>query len=161
MVTESSRIPDPNSIEYTEHLLACMSQRLEVLKLLKALGHSQTEASVGPEMNATMSLLARKQTLLDELAAIGTRMKPYMADDPGQRIWATPERRQECQAIADQGNALLQEALQRDQHLLDEMTARRDAVAAQLQDGKDSILAHSAYTADSLLSESQLDINDA
>lgn len=161
MSTESNRIPDRNSIEYTEQLLAYMSDRLEVLKLLKAIGRSQSEASLSSEMNTTMSLLARKQTLLDRLVTIGSEMEPYMSDDPEQRIWATPERRQECQKIADQGNALLHEALQQDQSLINEMTARRDAIAAQLQDGKDSILAHSAYTADSLLNESQLDINDA
>ena len=40
------------------------------------------------------------------------------------------------------------------------MTARRDAVAAQLQDGRDSILAQTAYLADSFLGDSALDIGD-
>ncbi|MEO8271114.1 MAG: hypothetical protein ABI557_15440, partial [Aureliella sp.] len=90
---------------------------------------------------------------------IQIKLKPYFNDDPEQRVWKSAQHRQRCRRLADHGQRLLQETMQLEQQALREMTSRRDAVAAQLQDGKDSILAHTAYMADSFLGESALDIS--
>jgi hypothetical protein len=145
--------------QYTETLVDCMQERLELLEALRALADAQAAASEHPEIDTTLSLLARKQALLQELANIQEKLSPYMRDDPNQRLWSSSDRRQHCQQLADQGQHLLQATLQLEQHSLEKMTSRRDAVAAQLRDGQDSILAHTAYRADQLLGESILDIS--
>lgn len=153
--------PHFDSAEYTEFLLQCMVERLEIARALQSLGRSQADAVDGADINATLRILARKQSLLEQLRILGQRLQPYFQDDPEARIWESPDRRHVCQQIADEGSRLLCEATQVDACLLDDMAQRRDALAAQLQDGTDSILAHSAYTAGNGLGISSLDICDA
>ncbi len=145
---------------YTEVLLACMLQRVELLSALKTLAESQQHAAAQTEVDTTLGLLARKQSLLDELAEVQIKLRPYHHDDPEQRLWRDRERRRQCQQVAQQGQGLLQAIMQLEHNALEQMTSRRDAVAAQLQNGQDSILAHTAYMADSMLDQSALDIED-
>ena len=149
-----------STFEYTETLHACMQARLELLDALKTLADAQVAAADNTEIDATLGLLARKQSLLEELAAVQEKLAPYMHDEPELRLWSSGHRRQQCQQLAEQGQQLLQATLQLEQGVLEQMTSRRDAVAAQLQDGRDSILAQTAYMADSLFGESALDIGD-
>jgi hypothetical protein len=153
-----SHYTDP-TCQYTETLVGYMQERLELLEALRALADAQAAASEHPEIDTTLSLLARKQTLLQDLANIQVKLSPYMHDEPSQRLWSSASRRQYCQKLADQGQQLLQATLQVEQHSLEKMTSRRDAIAAQLRDGQDSILAHTAYMADQMLGESVLDIS--
>ncbi len=151
---------DRHTTEYTENLLQCMQDRLGALTALRQLADSQADAATGGDVNVTLGILARKQTLLDQLSVIQQRLQPFFDDDPEARVWTSPERREACRQHAYEGSRLLQEIMQLEKTALDEMAGRREAVAAQLQDGKDSILAHTAYTADSMLCESALDIGD-
>lgn len=151
---------DTDQFAATETLLACLQERCELLEALKILAEAQAVAAGQTEIDATLGLLGRKQALLDELAVVQQKLQPYMADDPDQRRWSTPERRRQCQQLAQQGQRLLQATMQLEQQALEQMTSRRNAVAAQLQDGRDSILAHTAYMADSLLDSGTLDIGD-
>ncbi|MCA9158388.1 MAG: hypothetical protein KDA72_08680 [Planctomycetales bacterium] len=146
--------------QYTDILLHCMQERCDLLEALKTLAESQANAASHTEIDLTLGLLGRKQGLLEELADVQLRLKPYFNDDPEQRVWKSAEHRQRCRRLADQCQRLLQETMQLEHEALQEMTLRRDAVAAQLQDGKDSILAHTAYMADSFLGQSALDISD-
>ncbi len=146
--------------QYTDFLLNCMQERCDLLEALKTLAESQAIAASHAEIDLTLGILGRKQALLEELADVQNKLKPYFNDDPEQRAWKSAEHRQRCRKLADQCQRLLQETMQLEHEALQEMTSRRDAVAAQLQDGKDSILAHTAYMADSFLGESALDIGD-
>lgn len=148
------------SIEYTELLVDCMQARLEIARSLRQLADSQISAARDGEVNVTLGLIARKQALLESLASVARHMQPYFDDVPEQRLWRSPERREECRKISDLGSRLLSETLQLEQATLDEISRERDAVAAQLQDGKNSILARTAYSTDNLLHESALDISD-
>ncbi len=161
MSTQLSReIQEHNPFHYTETLLDCMQQRCELLEALRILAESQALAASQAEVDLTLGLLARKQSLLDELTEVHAKLRPYFDDDPEQRQWKSPAQRQRCRKLADEGQRLLQETMQLESESLSEMTARRDAVAAQLQDGRDSILAQTAYLADSFLGDSALDIGD-
>ena len=151
---------DTNQFETTEILLACLQERCELLEALKILAEAQAIAAGQTEVDATLGLLGRKQALLDELAAVQQKLQPYIVDDPEQRSWSTPQRRRQCQQLAERGQRLLQATMQLEQQALAQMISRRNAVAAQLQDGRDSILAHTAYMADSLLDSGTLDIGD-
>jgi hypothetical protein len=151
---------DPQTTEYTEVLLQCLQTRLELIKSLRTLSDSQSQAALHADVGVTLGILSRKQSLLADLSALQERMQPYYADDPETRVWSSPERRAYGQRISDEGSQLLQQAMQLEQAALDSMSNQRDAVAAQLQNGKDSILARTAYTADHLLSQSALDVSD-
>lgn len=151
-----------NSAEfhYTDCLLDCMRQRCELLDSLKTLAESQAMTAGHAEIDSTLGVLGRKQALFEELAEVQQKLQPYLHDDPECRLWRSAEQRQRCRQLAEQGQRLLQETMHIEQHTLQEMTSRRDAVAAQLQDGQDSILAQTAYQADSLLGAGALDIGD-
>lgn len=151
---------DSADFQYTDFLIGCMHQRCKLLEALKTLSESQSIAASHSEIDQTLGLLGRKQALLAELADVQTKLKPYFSDDPAQRVWRSSEHRMRCRSLADQCQRLLQETMRLDHEALQQMTARRDAVAAQLRDGRDSILARTAYMADSFLEESALDIGD-
>lgn len=151
---------DSAEFHYTDFLLECMRQRCELLAALKALAESQAMTAEQAEIDLTLGVLGRKQALFDELAEVQHKLQPYMHDDPQSRKWSSAQQRQRCRQLAEHGQRLLQETLHIEQHTLQQMTSRRDAVAAQLQDGQDSILAQTAYQADSLLESGSLDIAD-
>lgn len=145
---------------YTDFLLDCMHQRRQILDALKTLAESQAMTAEQAEIDLTLGVLGRKQALFDELADVQQLLQPYMNDDPESRLWRSSEHRQQCRQLAEQGQRLLQETMHIEQLTLQEMTSRRDAVAAQLQDGQDSILAQTAYQTDSMLGPGVLDIAD-
>lgn len=151
---------DPHSTEYTEALLQHMSGRLEILSRLRDLGRQQSATATTANADATLNILARKQTLLDELRALHSRLGPYQADDPEARVWTSEQRREQCRQLADESRRILQEVISLEQTTIDEFSNCRDAIAAQLQDGTDSVLAHSAYTAGNSLSDGELDLSD-
>lgn len=151
---------DASTTVYTEFLLQCMLQRLELLRALVELAEAQQQAVSQNATDATLGILARKQSLIAELLDSQAALQPYMHDDPEQRCWRSPQRRQECRDAAEEGKQLLLQIARIDQSALESLTSRRDAIAAQLQEGKDSTLAKSAYTADRVFQESNLDILD-
>lgn len=161
MTAPASHATD-NSTEfrYTDFLLECMRQRCELLDALKTLAESQAMTAGQAEIDLTLGVLGRKQALFEELAEVHQKLKPYLTDDPESRLWRSAEQRQHCRQLAEHGQHLLQQTMHIEQQTLQEMTSRRDAVAAQLQDGQDSILAQSAYQADNLLGAGMLDIAD-
>lgn len=152
--------PDPGSVEYTENLLSCMQERLGILQALRTLADSQATAAHAGDIDVALGHLSRKQGLLEDLQALQHRLSPYFQDAPDERVWQSSQRRQQCRQVVEAGKRLLQETLQLEKNCIDELTSRREAVAAQLQDGQDSILARTAYTADNLLVQSTLDIDD-
>ncbi len=150
----------PNKHDYTERLLNLMQRRLELLQSLDAVCDLQTECTDDPDVSVLLKVLSRKQVLLEELEVLRQDLEPYLLDDPARRVWKSIERRQYCQLIAEQGHNLLRKMMAGDEATLQEVSRRRDAVASQLQDGTDSVLARTAYTADYILDASELDIGD-
>ena len=151
---------DTNSTEGTQLLLQCMRQRRDLLQALRVLSDSQTAAAQNSDVSVTLGILSRKEVLLEELALIREQLRPFHHDDPEQRHWSSPAARRECQQLADEGDRLLNETMRIEEITLAEVSGQRDAIAAQLQNGKDSILAHNAYTAGEQLDESSLDLSD-
>ncbi|MCA9134145.1 MAG: hypothetical protein KDA45_13350 [Planctomycetales bacterium] len=151
---------DPTSIHYTEFLLQCMQDRLEVLHALHSVTNSQMQVAVHGEVDTTLGLLASKQSLIDELTMVQQRLHPYFNDDPEARVWQSPQRHDQCRQLAAEGGRLLQEIIHLEKNALEEISGRREAIAAQLQDGQDSILARTAYAADNLLATSTLDVGN-
>ncbi len=145
---------------YTEQLFACMFQRYELLDALNTLAETQSLIASQNDVDVMLGLLARKQTLLEELAAVQERLEPYFTDQPDERVWQSSARRELCRKYSEQGQLLLAAIMQLEEGALTELTSRREAVAAQLQDGKDSIIASTAYRTDNVLGNSRLDIDN-
>ncbi len=158
--SDLSHIEYLTHIEYTENLFACLQERCELLEALKTLAEAHAMIATQSEVDVILGLLARKQALLEQLAEVQERMKPYFSDEPDNRIWKSNERKEQCRQVAKQGQQLLTYIAQLEHTALNELTLRREAVAAQLQDGKDSIIASSAYRSDDLLAGSTLDIGN-
>ena len=137
-----------------------MRQRRDLLVALRSLTNAQQDAIQTSEPSITLGILARKSSLLDELSEVHYQLIPFHHDDPELRTWATPERRQLCRQLADEGQQLLREIIAVEQATVDAVSTQRDAVAAQLQDGTDSIIASNAYTAGDLLNQSTLDLSN-
>lgn len=154
----SYALDDSAEFQYTDLLLGCMRQRCEILEALRTLAESQAMTAGQAEIDLMLGVLGRKQALFEELADVQRLLQPYMHDDPESRLWRTPQQRQQCRQLAELGQRILRETMHIEQQTLEDMTLRRDAVATQLQDGQDSILAQTAYRADSLLGEGTLDI---
>lgn len=149
---------DRRSTQYTDLLLECIQQRLELARNLRQLNHAQAAVASSGETDALLSILSRKQSLLESLNALQQRMLPYQDDIPQDRVWATTEHRLRCQEMAAEGGRILAEAMQLEQNTLEEFTARREAIAAQLRDGSDAISARNAYAANDQITGSVLDI---
>ncbi len=151
---------DTNSTAGTNLLLQYMQQRRDILYALRLLTDSQTQAARSADVNVTLGILSRKESLISELTALLQLLQPFHADDPDQRQWSSAEARAQCRRLAEEGDRLLEETVRIEESTLAEVTSQRDALAAQLQNGKDSILAHNAYTAGVTLNESSLDLSN-
>ena len=152
---------DPRSEAYTERLISCMQSRLDLAQSLLALSQAQLSSVSQEDPNVVISILGRKQTVLDSLTALQDTLRPYFGDDPELRIWASPQRRDACRELAASSSKLLAQAMQLEEKTIGLVEEKRNAVAAQLQSGSDSVLASTAYQSGSRLEEGQLDISDA
>lgn len=162
MQTNASDLPHSvdEKYEYTERLFACMFQRYELLDALYTLAETQALIASQNDVDVMLGLLARKQTLLEELATVQERLEPYFTDQPDERVWKSIARRELCRKYSEQGQQLLASIMQLEEGTLTELTSRREAVAAQLQDGKDSIIASTAYKTENVLGNSTLDVDN-
>ncbi len=129
----------------TERLIALLESKLSLLMALRDLALHQAEVVAGHELSELMTLLSRKQLLMDRLAAIQDALSPYAHDDPETRPWVSPERRRMGQRIKGQCDELLQELLVMETRSIDNMTLQRDVVASQLQQVTDALRLSRAY----------------
>ncbi len=148
------------SVQQTEFLLQCMRQRRDILQDIRLLTDSLSSAAHAADAEVSLGILARKDALLEEFSKVRQALRQYEQDDPERRIWTSPARRAECQQLADEGNRFLAETVHIDQATLQELHNHQQAIAAQLQNGTDSILARSAYTAGQQIGESILDVGN-
>ena len=114
-----SESSDPQSTQYTEFLLHCLQERLKLLKAIRSLSDSQSQAALHGDVEVTLGLLARKQSLLEELSVLQSRLQPYHMDNPEDRVWLSAERRVYCQQISEECRHLLNQAMQLEQSALD------------------------------------------
>ena len=149
---------DRTSVAYTEKLFQLVRRRRDALTAIHHLTKTQSSLSGDSKAEMLARLLAQKQIHLDELADITFQMAVFQQDDPESRNWSSPQRREQCQVLADEAKELLAKVIRYEEKTISEMSEQRDAVAAQLQSGKDSVLAKNAYQAGEQLEEGQLDL---
>jgi hypothetical protein len=74
----------------TEALYALMEAKLALLTGLLDLATQQSEVVTRHETQELMTLLARKQVLMDRLFGLQSELKAFASDDPEERRWLSP-----------------------------------------------------------------------
>lgn len=148
-------------VNYTDTLHALMAAKVEVLEQLCELAKQQATVTQSGDATILLSFLSRKQPLMDRLGELQAQLAVYVDDDPTARVWRSSELRQQCRTASEQSQQLLAEIVLLEKQSLDQMSERRDALAAQLQDGRDGKLAAQAYHSSASLAEGSLDLTSA
>lgn len=145
----------------TQQLSAVLERQLIVLSALKMLAVQQADCLGADHVELLLSLIARKQPLVEEFMQLHTMLKPFMDEDPETRVWSDAGARARCRELSENCNKLHQDIMRLESHALNELEINRNAIAAQLQDCRDGTVASSAYLTDSILAESSLDLTES
>ena len=145
----------------TQQLSALMERQLNVLSALKMLALQQTECLGADQVELLLSMIARKQPLIEEFLQIHSELKPFQDQAPDNRMWGDTPSRTRCRELLASCRKLHQEIVRLESQALGELELNRNAVAAQLQDCRDATLASSAYLTDTILAESSLDLTNS
>jgi hypothetical protein len=137
----------PTSTAKTEQLAALVAAKQHVLEIVVQLSKRQLEVIGAGDLPLLMKVLSAKQTVMNQLQAIESEMKPFRDENPDERVWRTPEDRTACQARAERCNALLAEALMLEQQAEQAMLVKRDAAGATLAAVQSAADARFAYAA--------------
>jgi hypothetical protein len=112
---------------------------------MKHMSTSQSELVAQHDMSGLMTLLSRKQDLMESLRLIQEDLSPFQSQDPEARTWSSPDRRKMCQEMIAKCDELLQQLIVMENRSLDNMTVQREIVAAQLQQNIDASTVQHAY----------------
>jgi flagellar biosynthesis/type III secretory pathway chaperone len=143
----------------TETLANLVAHKLQLLELLAKLSRAQMELIDGGDMTKLLAVLGAKQKLLSQLQQLDQALVPFRDEDPDQRVWPSPEARQECQAQATQIEALLREIMLLERQGEAEMVRRRDDTARRLEEVEYAGRAQSAYLDMPLPAATQFDMS--
>lgn len=116
----------------TERLFELFETKLHLLNQMQSMAIEQDELVGQHDMSGLMSLLSRKQQLMESLQSVQNELLQYQHEDPEKRTWVTPARRLECQKMVRQCEALVQKLILQENRSLDHMNLQRDAVQSQL-----------------------------
>ena len=144
----------------TELLSALIERQWNILSALRVLAVQQADCLGADDGELLLSMIARKQPLIEELLQIQSQLAVYRDEDPERRVWRDSQSRERCKAMVASCEQMHHEIVQLESHSLEELENNRNAIAAQLQDCRDASLASTAYTADTILSESSLDLTN-
>jgi len=129
----------------TTHLADLIRRKHDVLAQLCDVGRRQKEIVEQGETAALLQLLAAKQKMITVMQQVERELMPYHAEDPNARVWASAEARAHCAAQAAECNRLLAEVVELERHSAEQMTVRRNEVAAQLRQAYTAGQARHAY----------------
>jgi flagellar biosynthesis/type III secretory pathway chaperone len=131
----------------TEQLAELIGRKHQVLVQLRDIGRRQADLVSGGDIAALLKLLAGKQHLIAGLQELERLLKPYYAQHPDSRVWRTPADRADCAELANECNTLLEEIVELEKRGAEQMNARKNEVAEQLQQVHASAHVRSAYQA--------------
>lgn len=147
-------------VAYTDQLAELMLAKVHTLEQLCELARQQSSITQNGDATILLSFLARKQPLMDRLQELQDSLAEYQGDDPETRVWQSNGHRSACRAASDRCQSLLSEIVLLEKQSLDEMSERRDALAAQLQDTREASQAANIYHSADALAESSLDLSN-
>jgi hypothetical protein len=116
----------------TDVLAALVAAKLKIVELLAQLARRQLALAASGDMGDLLKLLAAKQTVLGQLQIVERRLDPFRAQNPDERIWASPADRARCQQQASRCDELLAETMQLERQGESEIVRRRDSASAAL-----------------------------
>jgi hypothetical protein len=99
------------------------------------------------EIGALLKLLAVKQQLIAALQTLECELKPYYVENPETRAWNSVAARAECAQMANDCNVLLEEIVALEKQGAEQMDARKNEVAQQLQQVHAAAHVRGAYQA--------------
>ena len=140
----------------TESLFELIDSKLHLLSEMHSMSIAQTDLVALHDMSSLMSLLSRKQGLMESLSNVQTKIALFQDQHPEQRTWSSPQRRKDCQNKVARCDQLLQELIVMEDRSLGCMNLQRESVAAQLQQNIDASTIQNAYHS-SDLEESSFD----
>jgi hypothetical protein len=136
-------------MQSTQQLTDLIRKKHQVLVQLRDFGRRQAELVSGGEIGALLKLLAAKQKLIAGLQTLESELKPYYLQDPETRTWRSPADRAECATMANDCNALLEEIVALERQGAEQMDARKNDVAQQLQQVHSAAHVRGAYRSQS------------
>lgn len=118
----------------TDLLAELLERRHECLTQLHDLGGRQLELIMAEEMSQLLGVLAAKQRLLGKLTACQRQLDPFRGQEPGERVWRSPEKREQCVTLAGVSDDLFARILDQEKRGEDCLRRRRDLAAERLRD---------------------------
>jgi len=134
-------------MQSTKQLAELIRQKHQVLVQLREVGRRQTDLVASGDVSSLLTLLAAKQKLINALQAIERELTPYYGEDPEHRVWPSAQVRLDCAERISECNAILEEIVHLENLGAENMTARRNEVAEQLQRVHSSAQVRGAYEA--------------
>jgi len=131
----------------TKQLADLIRRKHGVLVQLSEVGQRQKDLVERGDTATLLKLLAAKQTIIAALQHVERELAPFHAENPESRIWSSPAERALCAEQAEECNRLLQEIVELERRCGEQMTARRNEVATQLQQVNSASQARDAYEA--------------
>ncbi len=134
-------------MQATEQLAELIRKKHQVLMQLRDIGRRQADLVSGGEIAALLKLLAGKQQLIVALQDLERALKPYYAQNPDSRVWHSPAERAQISQLASECNTLLEEIVSLEKRGAEQMDARKNEVAEQLQQVHAAAHVRNAYEA--------------
>ncbi|MFO0792354.1 MAG: hypothetical protein U0805_23080 [Pirellulales bacterium] len=131
----------------TEQLADLIRKKHQVLVQLREIGLRQADLVKGGEIASLLKLLASKQHLIVALQTLEGALKPFYAQNADARVWRSPADRAECAQQASECNAILEQIVVLEKQGAEQMDARRNEVAQQLQQAHAAAHVRNAYQA--------------
>ena len=130
----------------TDILADLIAKKRDLLLELRAQTVRQQEVIAAGEITNLMSILAGKQTLLNQVRRVEQGLDHFRHQNPEARRWQSEEHRAKCRANAESCEQLVAELVAAEKRCEAEMIDRRDSLANQLQSAGNASNAAAAYT---------------
>jgi uncharacterized protein YPO0396 len=123
----------PQVFASTQRLFELIETKLHLLQEMQSMAVEQSDLVAQHDMSGLMSVLSRKQALMESLQTVQQDLQFFRDEDPESRIWESPEKRKRCQAMVSQCDQLISQLIVQENRSLDSMNLKRDSVLSQLQ----------------------------
>lgn len=130
----------------TDELFEAFETKLHLLREMYQMTIEQMDLVSQHDLTALMTLLSRKQSLMESLSNVQKRFEPFHREDPEKRKWISAERRRQCQSMAAECDSLLKLLIEHENQSLDNMNLKRELVQAQLDQNASAARVQQAYS---------------
>jgi hypothetical protein len=150
MYTQTSQTSHSHT---TERLYELIERKLHLLREMQAMTIEQTDLVTEHDMSGLMSVLSRKQSLMESLQTVQEELTIFKDDDPEARVWSSPQRRTTCQSMVQESERLVQQLIVQENRSLDSMNLKRDSIQSQLNQNAAASQVQKAYESNASLVE--------